>query len=62
MPRRRYAVVHGKPVAGLRDRSERQRKADEDDERFLEANISDKREVCDLAQEQRVRAWQSMRL
>ncbi|KAL2260128.1 hypothetical protein VTK26DRAFT_5967 [Humicola hyalothermophila] len=62
MSRRRGAIVLDKPVAGLRDRSERQRKADEDDELFLETNIDDKREVCSKSQEERVRGWQSMRL
>ncbi|KAK4251741.1 hypothetical protein C7999DRAFT_27819 [Corynascus novoguineensis] len=41
MSRRRGAVVLNKPAAVLRDLSERQRKADEDDELFLDSNIED---------------------
>jgi hypothetical protein len=62
MPRRRRAVVLDKPAGSLRDRSERQRKADEDDEQFLEAEIDDRRVVCPKAQNERFLAWQSMRL
>ncbi|KAK4248639.1 hypothetical protein C7999DRAFT_30873 [Corynascus novoguineensis] len=62
MSRRRGAVVLNKPAAGLRDLSERQRRADEDDELFLDTNIEDEREVCERSKEERFRAWQSMRL
>ncbi|KAK4237692.1 hypothetical protein C8A03DRAFT_34311, partial [Achaetomium macrosporum] len=58
---KRRAIVIDKP-AGFDDRNERQRKGDEDDELFLDAEINDRREVCLTAQEERFRAWQSMKV
>ncbi|KAL2138139.1 hypothetical protein VTI28DRAFT_7389 [Corynascus sepedonium] len=50
MSRRRGAIVLNKPAAGLRDLSERQRKADEDNELFLDSNIEDELEKRDFNQ------------
>ncbi|KAK4233861.1 hypothetical protein C8A03DRAFT_19135 [Achaetomium macrosporum] len=58
---KRHAIVIDKP-AGFDDRNERQRKAAADDELFLDAEINDRREVCRTAQEERSRAWQSMKV
>ncbi|KAL2139235.1 hypothetical protein VTI28DRAFT_5495 [Corynascus sepedonium] len=60
MFRRRRAVIIDKPGFSLRDRNERQRKADEDDELFHDADNNDKRVVNKKAQEERICAWQSM--
>ncbi|KAL2173626.1 uncharacterized protein P884DRAFT_317519 [Thermothelomyces heterothallicus CBS 202.75] len=61
MSRRRRAIVLDK-LASLRSRNERQRKADEDDELFLDAEFDDRREICQKEQEERTRARQSIRL
>ena len=52
---RRRAVVLDKPVGSLRNRNERQGKADKDDELFLEAEIDDRRVVSQKAQDERFR-------
>ncbi|KAK3896625.1 hypothetical protein C8A05DRAFT_39823, partial [Staphylotrichum tortipilum] len=57
---RRRAVVLDKP-AYSRDRGERQRRADQDDELFLDADLNNGREVGPRLQE-RVRSWQAMQL
>ncbi|KAK3371852.1 hypothetical protein B0T24DRAFT_339570 [Lasiosphaeria ovina] len=58
---RRPVIVLSKPIK-LRDHKERQRKADEDDELLVDDNIDSKRKVCFRLQEERFRAWQTMRL
>ena len=58
---RRRVVVLDKPVH-LRDQSERQRKADQDDEVFLDTEINDRRQVCARLQEWRLCSWQVRKL
>ncbi len=58
---RRRAVVVDKP-AYSRDRGERQQRADQDDELFVDADLNDRRVVCPRGQEERFRSWQAMQL
>ncbi|KAK3900715.1 hypothetical protein C8A05DRAFT_35625, partial [Staphylotrichum tortipilum] len=59
---RRRVLVLDKP-AYPRDRAERQRRADQDEERFLDPELDDgRRLVCPKEQEERFRSWQAMEL
>lgn len=62
MFRRRRTVIIDKPGLSLRDRNERQQKADEDDELFRDADHNNESVVNKKAQGERICPWQSMEL